>query len=863
MEINLLKRKIVIPKPLYWREVLAVLLLLIGIYFFHQQRHEVSNIIPYLHTAHKGWLSAAALISFIYILCQSAMYFFSFRAIGSRLSLRLCIELFLKRSFLSVFLPGGGVSALAYIPTHIKKKVNDKLVIYQASALFGFAGVLSTFIISLVVLLSSLGNNEDTNGAVSGLLLLFVFIFLLLYIFYIVKKEKKLFRWLQHKYPKSASRVKEIAGANVKGSDYSLAVFSSVGVEICGIIHLYIVMLAVGVQPSLLVSGLAYVVSVLLMVASPFLKGVGVIELSVSYILTRYGYTPVEALAITLVYRFFEFWLPLVLGLFAFLAKGKQLFLRVFPVFIIFLLGVVNILSVFTPPLADRMQLLKQFLPATTIHATNTLVIYTGVTLIITAAYLVRGLRNAWWLALVCAVISLAGHLFKGLDWEEASLALLVIVSLLFTKKQYTARVNPRLVNKAGLTGLIVFFALLVYGFVGFYFLEKRHFNIDFDRYQSLKNTLLIFLLQKTSVVPVTRYGSEFLTSMYVFATGAWLFLLYAFVKPYVSVSQLAKKQSKAVELAEKYGSSPVDFFKLADDKLFFFSRVYDGFVSYRIERGFAIALEMPVCLQNDKLALLKEFQAYCSRKGLAAAYYRVDEQDLSFFERLKKKYLLIGQEAIVNVNEFDLAGRDRKSLRNGLNSLQKKGMTTKVYHPPHSDAFLQSLEVISEEWLSTTKRKEMVFAQGKWDKEALRQQDVVVTTNSENKPVAFLNIIRDYMPGECTYDLIRKTEDAPGGCMDAMIIVLIQYAKDKGSSFLNLGLAPMSGLEGADAAVEKMMAYAYEKIRRFRHYRGLRSFKEKYATQWLNKYLIYDNDFDLIRLSSALQKAMKPLYEK
>ena len=98
---------------------------------------------------------------------------------------------------------------------------------------------------------------------------------------------------------------------------------------------------------------------------------------------------------------------------------------------------------------------------------------------------------------------------------------------------------------------------------------------------------------------------------------------------------------------------------------------------------------------------------------------------------------------------------------------------------------------------------------------------------------------------------------------MDALIIELIKYAKEKGYAYLNLGLAPMSGLEEADTTIEKLIKYAYEKIRRFQHYRGLRSFKEKYASQWLNKYLVYENDFDLIQLPAALNKAMKPVYDK
>jgi len=854
-------KNIQLPKKIYWREVLAVFLLVVCIYFFHQQRREIGQILPYLHKADNSWLLLAAVITGIYILCQSAMYVFSFNALQVSFPLSRAIELFLKRNFLSTFLPGGGVSALAYVPKGVKRAVPDRMKIHQASGLFGFAGILSTFIISLTVILlaAGTGNSKDMQQTVTGLVVLTILIALLLFALYNIRKEKPLYQWLKKRYPKTAITLLQVTGGAVAGKWYLLTVFASVGVEVCGIAHLYIAMMAAGVHPSLQAAGLAYVISVLLMVASPFLKGVGAVELSVVYILGHFGYTPIEALAIALIYRAFEFWLPMLCGLFAFLVKGKTLFLRIFPAFTIFLLGIVNILSVLTPPIAQRMKLLHTFVNPDEIHASNTLVIYIGVALIVTATFLIRGLRNAWWLAFIFTLVSLGGHLIKGLDWEEATLALLVLLSLLFSRKQYTVRTNPRLISRALTLAIFTFVAVMMYGYIGFYYLKQRHFGIDFNRYQSLGYTLRIFLLQKVALQPLTNFGSEFLISMYALALGAWIFLLYALVRPYLSKSHINKETDRALQLLQKYGRSSVDFFKIANDKLLYFSKQYEAFIAYRIENGFALVLEIPVCAEENLAAVLEEFSAYCNNVGLKTAYYRVDENSLSYFERKRKKSLLIGQEAIVNAAQFDLAGRDKKSLRNGLNSLQKKGYAAAVYHPPHSPELMEQLKAVSDEWLKAANRTEMVFSQGSFD-EHIKDEDLIVTKNADGIPVAFLNIIPDYAPDECTYDLIRKRSDAPGGCMDALIIELIKYAKEKGCRFVNLGLAPMSGLEGADKALERLMRYAYEKIRRFRHYQGLRAFKEKYATQWLNKYLVYDNDFDLLRLPVVLNRAMKPI---
>src|SRR5678815_5655664 len=77
-------------------------------------------------------------------------------------------------------------------------------------------------------------------------------------------------------------------------------VLFSLGVECCGILHLFIAAKALGLPASLSASAIAYIVSVLLMIVSPFLRGLGAVELSMVYILSLYGYSPVDALAITI-----------------------------------------------------------------------------------------------------------------------------------------------------------------------------------------------------------------------------------------------------------------------------------------------------------------------------------------------------------------------------------------------------------------------------------------------------------------------------------------------------------------------------------------------------------------------------------
>ncbi|MCU7547718.1 phosphatidylglycerol lysyltransferase domain-containing protein [Chitinophagaceae bacterium LB-8] len=842
----------------YWREAIALLVLLISIYFLRKERHEMATLLPHLQKADPNWLLIAAAVTILFIVLQSGIYINSFRAIKSSISWKHAIELFLKRNLLAVFLPGGGVSALAYVPFNIKKAVGTKSTIHQASGIFAFAGMLSTLIVGLPVLFLNIGDFK--SQAITGLAITTLLTLLVILLFTNLKNKGWWHQFLQQRFPGPYSHVNGIIDAGVDHKQFALAITNSVGVELCGIIHLYIAMLAIGAPASLQAAGIAYIVATLLMVASPFLKGLGAVELSIAYILSRFGYVPVQALSIVIIYRVFEFWLPLVGGLFVFLLKGRSIFFRIFPAVSIFLLGLINIISVITPPVAQRIHRVRLLMPGEAIQATNLLVLFAGFVLIITAAFLVKGQRNAWRLALVISFISLTGHLIKAFDYEEALIAGTVFVILLFTQKHYRVKSNPKLIRMGIQMAVISLAVVLVYGFIGFYFLEKRHFGVDFTWQQSLINSIRGFLmLQPEGLQPLTKFGREFLGSFHVLGLGAWLFLFYALIKPYLRMTQpQLTAREKAEQLVQLYGHSALDYFKLTNEKLIYISKHYDGFISYAMSGGFAVVLEEPVCSEANKVPLLKEFEEHCRKTGLKIAFYRVDESSLNYFSKLKMKKLLIGQEALLDVTAFDLGGKSKKALRNGLNSLEKKGYYAKVCTPPHSPEFLAQLKNVSDEWLHTYHQTELAFAQGTFDETIIKMQDIVALFH-DGSVVAFLNIIPDYAPNECTYDLIRKVADAPGGCIDGLIVQLIEYAQQKGLRNLNMGLAPLSGIKEPENAAEQVMKYAYDRFKRFKQYQGAREFKEKYASAWLNKYLVYENDFDLLLLPATLNRVMKP----
>ncbi|SDQ03984.1 phosphatidylglycerol lysyltransferase [Chryseobacterium soldanellicola] len=858
MKINKISK---IIKQVGWKEVLAVIILLLAFVFFRSERHEMASIGPELKNADVWWIISGVALTFIYVALQGLMYVTSFRSTGLDIKLPDSIGLFLKRNFLSIFLPAGGVSSLAYLPRNIRTKGYKSSKIHQASAVYGFVGLLTVLIVGIpliayaVFINKNFGDSWISIAVLTGVLLLCYFIFISF------RRKNAVYRFFEKKFPKIIRSAEEIFNSEIDKKYFWLTVLVSIAIECCGVFHLLIAMYAFGVPASFSAAAISYVVSVLLMIVSPFLRGLGAVEFSLTFILANFGYSHSSGLGVTLVYRFFEFWLPLVLGILSYLWSGRKLFARVLPVFMIFLLGIINILSVITPALADRIHILKNYLPLEAIHLSKILTLISGILLLVTSANLFRGSKRAWYFAVILTITSIIFNLTKALDYEEALFAVFTLGLLLYSRKEYILRAKKMSIHRGFSRFLGIFAIIFIFDCLAFYFISENHFGINFTKEQAVYYTLHTFLLFKDSgLISNTPFARDFQNLNYILGAAFWLVLIFSFYRMNIHKEKGdAENSINAENLVKEYGNSSLDYFKLTQEKQFYFSEDFQGFVSFRTANGFAVVLEEPVGPENDKTDLIKEFDLYCQKNNLKTCYYRVDESGLVHFNPLKKQKLFIGQDAILDTEKFSLTGKDRKSIRNSINSLEKSGYKAEILYAPHSEDIIEQIKKVSDLWLTESDKKEIVFAEGMFDPETVKSQDLILIFDADRKCVAFLNIIPYCAPDECSYDMIRKTEDAPGGSIDLLIVKLVEYAKAKDLKYINLGMTPMAGMQEPSNTAEDVLQFVYQRVGSFKSYQTLRNFKEKYADTWENKYLVYNSDFDLIQIPASLNKVMKP----
>ncbi len=836
-------------------------MILMSIYFIKNEHLEIREIKSTLQNVNGFYLLLGLLVTGIYFLAQAFMYVFSFKTAGIQVGIRDTLPLFLKRNLISIFLPAGGFSSLMFFTRPLTKKGINNSDIHYGSYVYGLTGILSVVVVALPVLSVMLLRNRLTSAELIPFVILLLLTGAVLFMVWSFVKRKMVYRLIQRFNPEVLIYIDNILSTKLHIRHFIITLLISIVIEIIGVLHVYISMLALGFHPTIFISFIAYIVMVMLLIVSPFLRGFGAIEVSMTYVFIQSGIPAAQAAAITLVFRFLEFWVPLIAGVGSFLFSRKNILLRVLPVFIIFIAGVINIVSAISPALPGRIVILEKLLPKVAVLISNFTVFFIGLLLIILSVYLLKGVKRAWKISLFLLALSAIGHLTKGIDYEEASVSILAIVSLLYTYKLYNVKSMPLLRKNWWKIWLIGLITLVVCAVGGTYFLERIHMGMDYNFINSIKASFrLIFLFDASGYFPRSNFGHYFIYFIYMFSGALLVSAIFISLRPIFSFDVAGQENdiSHARLFVQNYGKSALDYFKYYPDKLLFFND--NGFLAYKIEGSYAVVLELPVCESDEYvISLLKEFEQFCYGNGLRTFYYRVPEESTEIFRQLKKKVLFIGKEAVLNLETFSLTGSKMHPLRNAINKAKKIGYTFHIYPPEIKDGVLQKLQQVSDSWLKNPGKTEMIFSQGMFLPELVKKTTVMTIENPEEKIVAFLNIVPDYVKGEGTYDLIRITDDAPTGIIYFLLTEMFEYFKGQGIVKVNLGMVAFAGMEDAKTMAERSIKFALDRIKSLSHFKGQYQFKDKFSPEWVNKYLIYDSEYDLVQFPAVLRGVSKP----
>jgi phosphatidylglycerol lysyltransferase len=519
--------------------------------------------------------------------------------------------------------------------------------------------------------------------------------------------------------------------------------------------------------------------------------------------------------------------------------------------------GIVNFWSVIGPPLRERHAVLRAVFPLEFLHISRSVSLLIGFALVISSINVLKRKRRAHRVVCGLAGLSVFFHLTKGLDYEEAFFSALLLLLLLLDRRDFTVESAPPDVRTALILLAAAFAAAMGYGIAGFWLLDTVEFGVNFTLLDSAHRTLLFLSLAgDPGIVPHTRYARWFLDSLYLMTGTAIAYSLFAVFRPALyRFATLPHERRLAQELTASHGRCSMDFFKYWPDKSFFFSERRDCFLAYRVATGVALALGDPIGPAEGIESILRRFLEFCVQNDWRIAFHQTLPDFLPLYRKLGLRKLKIGDDAIVDLDSFNLDGRHFKKVRHAINQAEKSGLLFARWNTPVPDEVMDKLRRVSDGWLKIPGRRERTFTLGRFDPQYVRSTPVCAAADSSGNILAFVNIIPSFYRGEATIDLMRHLQDAPKRIMDYLFARLFQAMKEEGFQRFNLGMAPMAGFrEDEEAALEeKAVHYFMQQLNFLFSFQGLLHYKSKYASIWEPRYVVYQNVLNLPRIARAL----------
>lgn len=511
--------------------------------------------------------------------------------------------------------------------------------------------------------------------------------------------------------------------------------------------------------------------------------------------------------------------------------------------------GIADLAVAVSPPLRSHLASVSQVLPVGVAQAAGALVACTGITLLMVARGVLRGQRRPWLVAVSLLAASTVLHVVHA-----ASLGgeLLTVGSLVLAITEWRSfrGATDRGSLRSAFTLLLVGTAIAIA--MAFAVAELSRSSATLPGPGTLLAAFAERLIGITAIALPDGLG-DWTTP--VFATlGITLLIgtLYLLTRPVVDrrrhdapPAERAHELRRARDLVLRHGRGTLDYFALRDDKQFFFCR--DSVVAYAVFGGICIASPDPIGPAAERAVVLEEFFAFADARGWGVGVVGAAEEVLPQYLDAGMRSIYIGDEAVVDVQAFSLAGNKMKGLRQAANRVARDGYTASFVDP----ARCTSDEIAELVPLLTVNRKgaeEKGFSMmlGRMFDAGDEGLLLTVVRDAGGHPVAMCQFVPSAAIEGYSLDLMRREAGGhPNGLLDFALCQTIEELQRRGGRGLSLNFAVLRSALSADGQItlaQRAERWVLLKLSGYLQIESLWKFNDKYQPTWQPRYLVYDS---------------------
>ncbi len=527
----------------------------------------------------------------------------------------------------------------------------------------------------------------------------------------------------------------------------------------------------------------------------------------------------------------------------------------------ILLAGIIDLLDAITPPLRGRLHLVLEFLPLRASEAAGALIAMAGLALVALGRGILRGQRRAWRVSVVLLSGTIVLHLIAAADFEESLMALAVLVLLLTHRRDFQAASDQSSLRSALIAlgvGVVGITLLTTVSFEIFTHLRHDQMHIPWWTAWWAVSERLVGI----QTVPLPHRADRFLApALLAIGLSVVAIALFLLTRPVVDrrLTSGRAAEFRARDIVRRHGISTLDYFALRSDKRWFFHR--DSLVAYAVYGGVCLISPDPIGPRNEREQVWGAFRRFADSHGWVTSVMGAGEDWLSVYRDSGMHNIYLGDEALVMVQSFSLAGGGMKGLRQAHNRIAKRGYTASFHDPARLDPGL-SEELTALMSMSRQGEHERGFSMMLGRVFDPRDTGLLLTVvrGPGGCPAAMCQFVP--APGINGYslDLMRRDPgEHPNGLLDFALCSTIEHVRAGGSEGLSLNFATMrSTLSGdkGDGTVQRAERWFLKRLSNFAQIESLWRFNAKYEPEWLPRYVVFDTAEHLVPVVMAILRA-------
>jgi lysyl-tRNA synthetase, class II len=305
--------------------------------------------------------------------------------------------------------------------------------------------------------------------------------------------------------------------------------------------------------------------------------------------------------------------------------------------------------------------------------------------------------------------------------------------------------------------------------------------------------------------------------------------------------------------LAEHGERDSLGYFATRRDK----SVVFAGraAVTYRVLGGASIASGDPIGDPESWRQAVDAWLAEAHRYGWTPGVLGASEDGAKVYAAAGLKALAIGDEAILDVREFTLAGPDRRSVRQAVNRIERAGYTAKVRRHAEIPADeMATLVTAAQQWRGAHTERGFSMALGRLG-DPSDGRCVMVEAYDGSSQLRGLLSFAPWGRRGLSLDLMRRDREAGNGLNEFMLAALIEASGKLGAQRISLNFAMFRAVfeEGEKIGAGPVLR-AWRAVlsvaSRFFQLESLYRSNAKYGPAWKPRFVCYARTRRLLKVS-------------